>query len=29
MHKQFGDAAAILIGDLALVWNEQAVHNQV
>ena len=26
MHKQFGDAAAILIGDLALVWNEQAVH---
>lgn len=27
MHKQFGDAAAILIGDLALVWNEQALHN--
>ena len=26
MHKQFGDAAAILIGDLALVWNEQALH---
>ena len=26
MHKQFGSAAAILIGDLALVWNEQAVH---
>lgn len=26
MHKQFGDAAAILIGDLALVWGEQAVH---
>ena len=26
MHKQFGDAAAIFIGDLALVWNEQAVH---
>jgi geranylgeranyl diphosphate synthase type I len=26
MHKQFGDAAAILIGDLALVWNEQAIH---
>ena len=26
MHKQFGDAAAILICDLALVWNEQAVH---
>ena len=27
MHKQFGVAAAILIGDLALVWNEQALHN--
>ena len=27
MHKQFGDAAAILIGDLALVWNEQALHD--
>lgn len=27
IHKQFGDAAAILIGDLALVWNEQAVHD--
>ena len=26
MHKQFGDAAAILIGDLALSWNEQALH---
>jgi geranylgeranyl diphosphate synthase type I len=26
MHKQFGDAAAILIGDLALVWDEQALH---
>lgn len=26
MHKQFGDAAAILIGDLALVWNGQSVH---
>ena len=26
MHKQFGDAAAILIGDLALVWNEQTLH---
>lgn len=26
MHKQFGSAAAILIGDLALVWNEQAIH---
>jgi geranylgeranyl diphosphate synthase type I len=26
MHKQFGDAAAVLIGDLALVWNEQALH---
>ena len=26
MHKQFGDAAAILIGDLALAWNEQALH---
>jgi geranylgeranyl diphosphate synthase type I len=27
IHKQFGDAAAILIGDLALVWNEEALHN--
>lgn len=27
MHKQFGAAAAILIGDLALVWNEQALHS--
>jgi geranylgeranyl diphosphate synthase type I len=26
IHKQFGDAAAILIGDLALVWNEQTLH---
>ena len=26
IHKQFGDAAAILIGDLALVWDEQALH---
>lgn len=26
MHKQFGEAAAILIGDLALVWDEQALH---
>lgn len=26
IHKQFGNAAAILIGDLALVWNEQSVH---
>lgn len=27
IHKQFGDAAAILIGDLALVWNEEALHD--
>jgi geranylgeranyl diphosphate synthase type I len=27
IHKQFGDAAAILIGDLALVWNEKALHD--
>ncbi len=27
MHKQFGDSAAILIGDLALVWNEKAIHD--
>lgn len=26
IHKQFGDAAAILIGDLALVWNEETLH---
>ena len=27
IHKQFGDAAAVLIGDLALVWNEEALHD--
>lgn len=27
MHKQFGEAAAILIGDLALVWNEKSLHD--
>ena len=26
IHKQFGDAAAVLIGDLALVWNEEALQ---
>jgi geranylgeranyl diphosphate synthase type I len=27
MHKQFDEATAVLIGDLALVWNEKALHD--
>lgn len=27
MHKQFGEAAAVLIGDLALVWNDKSIHD--